>query len=343
MRTVRRYSLPFQFRSTAVVLSTALVTATSTFSAPAGATVTIHDSEDVLAQWTFTSGGNLFMRSPEGDLWEFVTDIEDQAIHNKGEGKFFPLSEDVVKTALQAVSYPVSNLDVEIFILPFPRRGLLPSNAGHSAIYLSPGVALLTESQTHSVVAHELGHVLHHHYLPDSDQEGWAEYRDLRGIVDESVYHGDAMHAYRPHEIFAEDFRFLFGGAAANYSGSIENHDLALPNEIAGLPTFFRKLSGFAAVVQDVPMRRLHLFPNPASDRVNIEFVENASFGAGEPLTLRVFDLQGRILSTESIGAGPTLSWGGRLDDGVQAPPGVYFLEVRASRERWMGKVLIAR
>ena len=335
---------PIRFRSMAIAAIASLVTALCTASTPAGAAVTIHPPDAVLDTWCFESGGRLFMRSPEGDLWEFVTEVDDPEIKNRGAGSFFPVAAGAVEEAIRAVRYPVSNLDIEIFLLPFPRRGLLPSSAGHRAIYLSPGVHELSATQTHSLVAHELGHVLHNHLLPDTDDAGWDRYRTLRGIQDEGVYHAHAAHANRPHEIFAEDFRFLFGGAQANYSGSIENHDLPLPSQVPGLADFFRSLSGVAGIVHDVPTRgRLHVFPNPARDQVRVEFAENVSFRHGDPLTLKVFDLNGRILRTETVTAGNAISWGGRTDHGSPAPPGVYFLEVESSRDRWVGKVLLSR
>ena len=48
----------------------------------------------------------------------------------------------------------------------------------------------------------------------------------------------------RPHEIFAEDFRALFGGPTANYSGTIENPGLVHPGAVPGLAAFFLNLTG---------------------------------------------------------------------------------------------------
>jgi hypothetical protein len=43
----------------------------------------------------------------------------------------------------------------------------------------------------------------------------------LRGL-DASRYQANAVHALRPHEVWAEDFRALFGGAIATSNGTIE-------------------------------------------------------------------------------------------------------------------------
>jgi hypothetical protein len=74
--------------------------------------------------------------------------------------------------------------------------------------------------------------------------DSWNEYRRIRGITDESRFNELASHAYRPREIFAEDFRVLFGGAAAYFGGSIENPEIARPESVAGLENFFARVTG---------------------------------------------------------------------------------------------------
>jgi hypothetical protein len=310
--------------------------------ATAAAAVTVHAANEVLAEWTVHHGDALFFHGPQGEQWEYVTDINDPVIVNKGRGAFFPPPAEAVQGAIDAVDYPLQGIDLEVFILPYPRRDLLPSNAGDRCVYLSPGVAPISSQQLHALVAHELGHIVQHQLMPDGDRGGWADYRALRGITDGSIYNENAVHKNRPHEIFAEDFRFLFGGTLANYSGSIENPDLALPNRVPGLEEFLLGLAARTASVNDLPTRRrLRLFPNPTRGAVTVAFTQSSPL-AGAPLTLQVFDVQGREVARREIVTGGLAGWDGRSDAGAPAPPGIYFVRVSGDRGAWTGKLLVA-
>ena len=129
----------------------------------------------------------LFVVGPDGSRWELVTDIADPVIRNQGAGEFFPVDPAHVQAALDALTYPLEGIQVEIFILPFPRRALLPSSAENHVIYLSPGVVPVANSKVHSLLAHEMGHVVHRAYLPDHDEDAWEAYRILRGIENTSI------------------------------------------------------------------------------------------------------------------------------------------------------------
>jgi len=199
-----------------------------------------------------------------------------------------------------------------------------------------------------ALFAHELGHVYHRTFLPDSDTEGWDAYRRLRGIEDASVYNATAVHKNRPHEIFAEDFRFLFGGASANYSGGIENPDLALPDAVPGLDTFLLGLS-------DNPARGrrryasgpLLLFPNPtpAGATLSLGGGTQSPGGAAEvgSAMLDVVDVTGRLVARRRLDEGTAMRWDGRMDGGGMAAPGLYFLRVTRGAALWTGKLLVQR
>ncbi len=315
--------------------------AVATSVAPAAAAVSVHTADEVLASWTSRSGDALFFRSPEGESWELVTDIADPAISNKGLGAFYPVDPALARDAVDAVNFPLGALDAQVFILPYPRRDLIPSSAGENCIYLSPGVAPMSAAQVHALVAHELGHLVHRKLLPDANTAGWNAYRALRGITDTAVYNDSAVHKNRPHEIFAEDFRFLFGGALANYSGGIENPALALPTQVAGLQSFFLNLSGTAgAGIALVAHPILTVSPNPSRGPVRIALLDGSA-GVGGPVMVSVFDVQGRRVAVRS-GAGPEMGWDARGDDGAPVPPGLYFVRVTRGGASWRGKVLIA-
>ena len=163
-------------------------------------------------------------------------------------------------------------------------------------------------------------------------------YRELRGIEDGSVYSARAKHHNRPHEIFAEDFRFLFGGKTANYSGTIENRDLDLPDTVPGLREFFLSLADPRRLAHIQPTQRLIAYPNPATGPVRLSLTGAAGAESGSQI-LDVFDVQGRVVSR--IGQNSDLHWDGRDAGGAPITPGIYFLRIRRSGQAWVGKVLI--
>jgi hypothetical protein len=58
---------------------------------------------------------------------------------------------------------------------------------------------------------------------------------------------------------------------------------------------------------------------------------------------VRVFDVRGRLVS-EELGVSPDgVRWDGNDASGAHAAPGLYFLELRQSGQRWVGKVVMAR
>lgn len=311
-------------------------------SAPAAhssASVALHSVEEVQSAWIESPGGaTSYFRSPEGDVWELVTDPGDPAIQNRGEGRFFPPEADHVRSALVALSYPTEALTVDIFILPCPRRELLTSSSGRRTVYLSPGMHPYTEAQVHALVAHELGHILHNQRM---DGPAWDAYRELRGLQDRSMYSDGAPHRDRPREIFAEDFRFLFGGPLANYGGGIENPNLMLPDRVGGLEAFYLSRAE-AAVSPDAP-RPLRFLPNPARGDVRISFADGRTGIDPTPLVLEVFDVQGRRFLRRELPGVAQVQWDGRLENGRPAPAGLYFVQIVQGRERWLGKLLVTR
>lgn len=309
-------------------------------SAAAATEIVIHPPDEILARWTAEVEGKLYFNAPEGERWEMVTAIDDPAVLNPGQGAFFPLDPAVVRAALDAITVPGQLLSGDVFLLPYPRRNLMASSAGESAVYLSPGVAPLGPERVHALVAHEMGHVVHKALLPDWDFAGWTAYRDVRGITDVSVYNARAAHKNRPHEIFAEDFRVLFGGPLADYAGSIENRDLVHPTRVPGLGAFFLSLADPERLARVQPTQRLVAFPNPASGPVRFALTGAAPENAGPP-RLEVFDVRGRRVAASASGDG--MDWNGRGEDGVPVTPGVYFLRVLRGEQAWVGKVFIRR
>ncbi|HET9235222.1 MAG TPA: hypothetical protein VFP10_13890, partial [Candidatus Eisenbacteria bacterium] len=129
---------------------------------PASAGLVVHDADEVLRRFTTEHHGILYFLDPDGERYELVTRIDDPAISYQGGGAFFPVETAQVAHALEAIQFPLDGLDGEIFVLPYPRRTRLDSEASGTALIISPGVWPLTDSQVHMLVAHEVGHLVQH-------------------------------------------------------------------------------------------------------------------------------------------------------------------------------------
>jgi hypothetical protein len=301
---------------------------------------------DDLAPSIHEEGGVLIFRAPNGDVWELIPSPSDPEISNPGDGSFHPYPAEETVAAVRAIeSEFTAGVEATICILPLPRRGLLDSSAAEGIIYLSPSVRPMAVSQIHAVVAHEMGHVVHRAFLPDTDVEGWNRYRTVRGITDPAVYSESAAHRNRPHEIFAEDFRYLFGGPLANTAGTIENSSLALPDDV---PDLRETMVSFVSAPAPAAALLVSSYPNPFADRTTV-VVEAPSSAAPSSYSLRIFDVSGRLVRTleeGSLGTTPALlsvSWDGRDERGQAAAIGVYFAVIEAGALRSSSAVLILR
>lgn len=322
-------TLALRLRGTAAL--TILVLACALPAAPAGASelgaaagsagFRIHSAEETLRDWCRWTDGVLVFSLPGGASWELVTSTDDPAISNPGDGSFHPFELEQVELALAGVRYPLERISADVFILPYPRRLGLESAAGPGLILLSPGVRPIDPAQQHAEFAHELGHVVQYVVLPDSDTENWRRYRELRGIEDTGVYSGGSMHADRPHEIWAEDFRVLFGPVMANTAGTIENAEIAYPTQVTGLSSFMQALAG-------APVRpgALAVLGGGARGAVRLARTGYA------PAPLDLFDLSGRRVATVAPvadGLGATWQWDGRDAAGRDVRGAVVFARVR--------------
>jgi hypothetical protein len=288
---------------------------------PTTSAISVHDADETLRDWCQRDdSGTLRLVLPGGASFELVTSVDDSAISNHGDGAFHPFEVAEVRAALATVRYPLDGVAADVFILPYPCRSVLASAAGPGLILLSPGVYALPRSQQHAEFVHELGHVVQYSRLPDGDISAWDQYRALRGISDTRVYQAGAPHAERPHEIFAEDFRALFGDELAAGAGTIENATIAPPAAVPGLAEFLLDLSGIATTVT------LRAGPNPARGVVSF-----ARAGA-RLAALDVFDLAGRRLATlapQASADGVRWSWDGRDAAGRPSGPGIVFARAR--------------
>ena len=282
----------------------------------------IHGPEETLRSFCRMDPNQvLWLELPGGTRFELVTSTGDPAILNPGDGSFHSFDEAEVRAALSALRFPLDGVSGEIFLLPYPRRAGLESAAGPGLILLAPGVRPLSAEHQHAELVHEMGHLVQYRLMPDAATSAWTDYRRLRGIEDADLYNAASAHPDRPHEIFAEDFRVLYGDPLANYSGTIENESLTPPAQVAGLRAFLDRLAGGSALKST-----LIASPNPARGPVVF------SRGAGAAAPLDLFDVTGRRIATVAPLAsalGVRWVWDGRTSSGRATAPGTLFARVR--------------
>jgi len=292
-----------------------------------GIDATIYPPEYILDHMTVRHGDAMLFVVDDVQ-YEFITDVADPIIANKGDGQFHPMQIDEIVAALRDIRLANATLPVQLFVLPYPRREVLDSSARGELVMLTPGVRDISASTVHFTVTHEMGHIYQYRWMPDESVEIWDDYNALRGIGDAMVYNASAIHKNRPHEVFAEDFRFLFGGSLSTSSGTIENPDLPLPTRVANLEEFFLALPEArraSAAPRVVPV------PNPANPNTEIR-VQFDGNPRRRNVQLRVFDASGRQVRRLYQGvlqdAQLRVRWDGRGDSGLPASSGVYFMRL---------------
>lgn len=315
------------------------------FVCPNGISATIY-SADYLNERTQFADGYGTIELDNGRRLTVITDISDPLIQNKGDGRFHPFAAKDVVDMLCEIDYPDLGLDVEVYLLPYPRQNLLTSSASGASIYLSPHVAEIPRQVTAYIVAHEMGHVFQHAYLPRGARLRWAEYRRVRGITDETRFNGEAEHAYRPPEIFAEDFRVLFGGPTAHGGGEIENRDITAARDVAGLESFFTGLIPLSLAEPFVV--EMGSYPNPFNPHTQIRVALRDDFLAtGDPVTVRIYDVRGALVR-ELYAGRPTsnevlVRWDGRDDRGRYVASAMYFGVAQAGDSKMTHKLLMIK
>jgi len=329
-------------------LATALVSSIAVLCAAGGsaAEVRIVGAEEVRARYCREDGSRLYLVLPGLAAEELVTSTDDPAVANPGDGTFHPLDRGMVEAAVAGLDFPVDRVDAAVYVLPYPRRAGLESAASHGAILLAPGTLPVPATTVHAVVAHEFGHVVQYAFAPEGSP-AWSAYLKLRGlVVDASTAEasgGDLVHADRPREIFAEDFRSLLGSDLASGDGSIENAFVAMPASIEGLAEFFTDLPErarrTALTAAFAAGRSVAAFPNPFRTAATLAAAPALAIGAlPTERTFRIVDARGRVVRRESVptssNGAATWRWDGRGDGGVELAAGSYFVHVEGESGR---------
>lgn len=301
-------------------------------------------SSDYLRERLVADGARGTITLDDGSRLNVVTDINDPLIANKGDGQFHPFDTDQVVGLIAEIGYPDLDLEVDIYLLPYPQSDVLVSSTAGRRVYLSPAVGEISRQHAAYIVAHEIGHVFQHRYLPVAAKRAWQQYRRVRGIED-GRFSGTAAHAYRPTEIFAEDFRVLFGGPAAYYDGRVENPELTSP---VGTPVgaFFLKLrsmTGERNFIADVSN-----YPNPFNPVTELRVELTDDFiASGETVTIRIYDVRGALVR-DLYSGNPAVKelrarWDGRDRNGRDVASATYFGVVTAGRSTMTRKLIMIK
>jgi hypothetical protein len=319
-----------------------------------GLEIILYSPEDILSTACRDELGRLIFELPGGVAYILIEDIDDPQIANKGDGAFHPMKVEWVLDALSVIDVSGNDIGVaaSVYVLPYPRSGFPTSTACGTDIFLSPGVFEISRSRVAWIVTHELGHVFQRRYAPEARGGAWEEYLEVRGITDTARFSADAAHMNRPVEIFAEDFRYLFGGPEACVSRTIENPDLPLPDEVPGLEQFFVSLVAGERVVSIVTPAPLACaisnYPNPFNPTTTIRAALSAA-AVAEPggVSLAVYRVDGSLVRELHRGpaAGGDLEarWDGKDERGNPVSSGMYLCRVRAGRFSAAGKMLLIR
>ncbi len=299
-----------------------------------GITATIHGPEEITAGLIVNKDGSRELVHPAvGSLTLMPSDND-----------WVPFNENAVSNALSAMQGFSTRMDVEVFLLPAPPAGINSSFARRGAIFLAPGTGEVPEVTVAYITTHEMGHVMTWAFLDDHPSR-WDAYMDMRGL-DESNLSIDAIHADRAREILAEDIRFLFGGSLATWSGSIENHDLILPDQVFGLDQLLVSFIQ-ADLVGKLPVVS-RAFPNPCNPLTTIEMALDSRFtGNGDSAILRIFDIRGSLVRTLNSGhvanGRIAIQWNGSDQSGSGVASGRYLYVMQAGPIVAKGSVTLVR
>ncbi len=297
-----------------------------------GISATIHTVEDVEAALVHVDQDRAFLMDAGGE--DLVLDTSPSIWH--------PFDAAVVINALAAMSGFHAEVEVDVYLLPAPPADVGSSFSRRDAIFLAPGFGPVVAETVASITTHEMGHVLTWARL-DGRPERWDAYSTLRGL-DPDVHHSLAIHALRPREILAEDLRHLFGGALATHTGTIENSDLPLPGQVAGLRAL---LVGFLNDPGHASPAMCVAYPNPCNPRTTIHMSLPAGSAFDGGAMVEIYDVRGARVRTlrggQADGDGVSVVWDGRGDRGGAVASGRYMYVIRADGQLARGAVTLIR
>jgi hypothetical protein len=308
----------------------------TTLETPTGLHVTIHSTAEIEADLLTYRDGRVYLDHPTAGEVELDTE------HHPWSG-LTPVTSEPVAEALRDVQGFVTDLNVDVFLLPgFPAE-VLSSFARRDAIFLAPGFGPQSAETVAYVTTHELGHVLCWSAI-DGHESRWDAYRERRGLA-AGDGGPDAPHAQRHREIIAEDFRFLFGGNLATRSGTIENSQIPLPTTVPGLAEL---LAGFLAQpgLAMPALQPSRVYPNPCHDLATVEMSlpDGPAKSVDGNAVLEIFDVRGhlvqRLLGGRVSAGRVSVAWDGMSLAGGRAAAGIYLYRLTQGTSVGSGRLL---
>ncbi len=298
-----------------------------------GIVATIHGPQEIAASLLVEREGKLYLEHPAAGAVELDTSA----------GDWHPFDPSVVAAALETMAGFTTDVSVDVFVLPLPPRDVASSFARRGAIFLAPASGKVVDQTVAYITVHEMGHVLTWACL-DGRRGRWDAYLALRGL-DKDTYGPTRPHACQPREILAEDLRALFGGRLATLSGSIENHDLVMPDLVAGLRDL---LAGYLADREPLPgLAVSSAWPNPCNPLTTIEMTLPTGPATADGAVLRIHDLRGRLVRTLRGGTTTAnrvaIQWRGDDETGGAAASGRYLYVMTAAGCTARGSVTLVR
>jgi hypothetical protein len=271
-------------------------------------------------------GNDTYISFPGVPSWALLNDGKD----------YHAMPVEEVAEAVGSVEFPIEPIEMHILILPVPRRDLAESSAEGIVVFLSPGRVPYQNEHIHYTVTHEIGHIVQHVLMPDWRQDLWQRYAAFRQVGHSGQSAGDG-HASRLHEIFAEDFRALFGGELARCGGRVENHDITPPDEVKGLREFFLSL-----IDEWNGLVRICAYPNHF--RENVVLAARSLDTDVRMFETRIFDVKGRLVLAirPDWPDGNQVIWDGRDRHGQSVAPGLYFASVLTDSGQRIHKIIRA-
>jgi hypothetical protein len=186
-----------------------------------------------------TSSNDKLLLSKEWYDYKF----EISPVNTIGSLKMQTVDREDYKQALREVRFPLEAVgEYKIYFLTYKLRDQFTTLAlsfEDDSVVVFGNYGTLPQEKLHRLAVHELGHQIDFQLM---DDDKWREYKKLRGIENQTVFNNyTETYENRPQEIFAEDFRLLFGGEEARKTTHL-NRDLKSPDEIPELKEFFSSL-----------------------------------------------------------------------------------------------------
>jgi hypothetical protein len=112
----------------------------------------------------------------------------------------------------------------------------------NAVLYLDADPNTVFPLRPDSVVAHEYGHVWTMYHLYITEQGDWTPWLQARGLLGDPRV--DSTYSWSKNEMIADDYRMLFGDAAAVSQAAYINPQAPDPRTVPGLKDFFVNVWG---------------------------------------------------------------------------------------------------